>query len=67
MPRHIVVDEYTLLNLLKQVRRAQGKLHQVKNGQELINEIDHAIYCIGKEANEYQPDLIEVFLRQLSE
>lgn len=67
MARKVVIDEIVLLNLLTQVRRAQGKLWQVKGGRELINEIDDAIYIIGKQANEYQPDMIETFLREVSQ
>lgn len=61
----VVINEETLLYLLREVRRAQGKLHQVKNGQQLIYDIDYAIYTIGNEANEFQPELVEEFVRKV--
>lgn len=40
---YILVDERQFLHLLEQVRKAQGKLYQVKGGRELIDEIDWII------------------------
>ena len=39
----MIVDEQILLHLFHYVRKAQGKLHQVKGGRELIDELEWAM------------------------
>lgn len=42
----VILDEQLFQHLLLQVRKAQGKLYQVKGGRELADELDWSIKVI---------------------
>lgn len=42
----LILDERLFQHLLLQVRKAKGKLHQVKGGRELADELEWAIRAI---------------------
>lgn len=42
----VILDEQLFQHLLLQVRKAQGKLYQVKGGRELADELEWSIKVI---------------------
>lgn len=46
----IIIDRAMFEHLMIQVRKAQGKLYQVKGGRELASEIDWIMKMIDKTA-----------------
>lgn len=67
----LIIDERHFRNLLLQVRKAQGKLHQVKGGREIIDELNWIIRAI--ELTSYEDAetqmrklMIEQYLHQLN-
>lgn len=55
----IILDERLMQHLLHQVRKAQGKLYQVKGGRELVEELNWAIRAIELTSYEQAPQMLD--------
>lgn len=55
----IIVDEQIFQHLLLQVRKAQGKLYQVKGGRELADELEWSIKAINLTSYDQAPQMLD--------
>ncbi len=62
----ILISEQVLLNLLKDVRRAQGKLYNAHCSRQLITELDWDIRAIEQTTYENRSQLMAEFCKQES-